>query len=129
MMLFKAAGATLLSIALVQGWMLALYSTPAGVALRRLLPGQSFLLRSHIDYLMMTLFLFAFAALGATPPIWMAWLAVAGAAYNPLLFLVLARRPDWHQHPSRGYQIAATLGFVATTVGFGGTAWSMVVLP
>ena len=126
MFLFKVAAATLLSVALAQGWMLAIYSTPAGARLRRLLPGMSFLLRSHIDYLMMSLFLFAFAALDAHPPMFIAYLAVLGAAYNPLMFLVLARRPDWHQHQPRAYQIAATLGFIATTVGFLGTAWAIV---
>jgi len=126
MFLFKVAGATLLSVALFQGWLLALYSTPLGASLRRLLPGMPYLLRSHIDYLMMSLFLFAFAALDARPPMPIAWLAVVGAAYNPLMFLVLARRPDWHQHQPRAYQIAATLGFIATTVGFAGTAWAVV---
>lgn len=125
MMLFKIGGALCLSLALAQGWLLALYSTPAGAPLRHWLPGQPSLLRSHIDYLMMALFLLVFAALGATPPLWLAALAVAGAVANPILFFLTALRPEWQQHRPKAYDVAATLSFIATTIGFGGTVWSL----
>ena len=127
MLAFKIGAATLLSIALAQGWLLALGHTGAGPALRRLFPGWHQLLRSHIDYLMMALFLFAFAALGVRPPLWVVGLALAGAFVNPLMFLLAAVRPQWLQHPPLLYQAASIASFIATTLGFGITAWWAVL--
>lgn len=78
---FAVTGALCLSIALVEAWLLvALLARPEG-ALRRLVPNRADLVRSHIDYLMMALFLFVFYGLcrlwGREP---MPWLI--GAAYS-----------------------------------------------
>ena len=65
----------------------------------RLLPNTRDLLASHLDYLMMTLFLLAFYGLfrvmGVAPPDWLVGGACFGAFVNPFGFLVRAAKPNY----------------------------------
>jgi hypothetical protein len=128
---FAFAGALCLSMALIEAWLLvALLASPGG-ALHRLLPNRADLVRSHIDYLMMALFLFVFYGLcrlvGAAPAGWLIAAACIGAFFNPFAFLVHAMRPDFKDAPPPVFFSALMGSCVATTAGFAATAWTIAV--
>jgi hypothetical protein len=123
----KFAGAVLLSVALAMGWVLALLRTPAAGLIGKVIRSPRQLLRCHIDYLMMALFLFAFAALVEWPPMWLVWTAIVGAAVNPFMFFLTALVPEWDQKPPKWYEGLAIASFLATTVGFAGLAWGIAL--
>ena len=80
------------------------------------------LVKAHIDYLLMTLLLYAFALLGITLPMPIQGCMVVGAFTNPLLFIVLAINPGISRAMLTPLGIFATLSFSVTTLGFGGAA-------
>lgn len=126
---FVLAGALCLSIALIEAWLLvALLATPGG-ALQRLVPNRTDLVRSHIDYLMMTLFLFVVYGLckvtGTAPAGWLIAAACLGAFFNPFGFLVHAMRPDFKEAPPPVFFSMMMGSCVATTIGFAAIAWTI----
>ncbi len=125
---FAVTGALCLFMALAEAWLLvALRAT--GDALARLLPNRADLLRSHIDYLMMALFLFVFYGscrlTGAAPANGLIAAACLGAFFNPFAFLVQAMRPAFKETPPAGLFAAILASCVATTIGFAATAWTI----
>jgi hypothetical protein len=122
-------GSLCLFVALIEAWLLvALLSSPDG-RLQKLLPNRQDLVRSHIDYLMMALFLFAFYGLcrllRAAPADGLILAACLGAFFNPFGFLVHAMKPTFKEAPPAGFFVAMMASCVATTVGFGATAWTI----
>jgi hypothetical protein len=123
---FAVTGSLCLFAALFEAWALvALFASPDG-KIQKLLPGREDLVRSHIDYLMMALFLYAFYGLsrllGAPPPVWAIAAACLGAFFNPFGFLVHATRPDFKEAPPPWFFISMVTSCVATTIGFAVTA-------
>jgi hypothetical protein len=90
--------------------------------LRRLVPGDADLLRCHIDFLLMALMLYVFAALRVPLPGGIMVCLVVGAITNPALFFVTAVRPGLRKDPPLAFQAVTTLSFLLTTVGAGGAA-------
>jgi hypothetical protein len=124
---FVLAGALCISIALIEAWLLVALLATSGGALHRLLPNRTDLVRSHIDYLMMSLFLFVFYGLcrltGAAPAGWLIAAACLGAFFNPFAFLVHAMRPDFKEAPPPVFFTLLISSCLATTIGFAATAW------
>lgn len=122
-------GGLCLFVALIEAWLLvALLSSPDG-KLQKLLPNRQDLVRSHIDYLMMALFLFVFYALcrllPAAPPGAVIAAACLGAFFNPFAFLVHAMKPTFKEKPPAGFFTAIMASCIATTLGFAGIAWTI----
>ncbi|WP_031436411.1 hypothetical protein [Methylobacter tundripaludum] len=125
--LFLVAFAGLcLAIALTIAWVLGVtLFFPDGV-LARLLVERADIIRAHIDYLMMSQFLFIFFLLfrqyAIDPPVWVVAACCFGAFFNPLSFLVRGLTPK----PSvvaaipveAHFPFQAGLSFTLTTVGF-----------
>ncbi|MBI1320357.1 MAG: hypothetical protein GC168_15625 [Candidatus Hydrogenedens sp.] len=90
--------------------------------LPRVFKRPNYIIKAHIDYLLMALLLMAFHGIGVPLPAWVVVCAIAGSLANPLLFLVLAaiEQPDYS--PFRWLGITSTVGFLLTTLGFGGAA-------
>ncbi len=116
-----------LTAALIEAWLLVIVLSGANGLINRVIPNAKDLLRSHIDYLMMALFLFSFYGifrlLGATPPDWLVVSACLGALFNPLAFLVRAVKPSYQKEPPIAFRLALMASCIATTVGFGAAAW------
>lgn len=116
------AAATELILSLALAWLgvLALYVRPP--ALTQIFPRPVYIIKAHIDYLLMSLFLFVFFLLHVPLPGWIVGCAIVGSLTNPLLFLVLAmyQQPDMRATSPIG--AASVLSFIITTLGFGGTA-------
>ena len=95
--------------------------------LKRLFPSYQYLLKSHIDYLLMTgllmVFFLLFAHFQVSPSAVILLAMSIGSLLNPFGFLVLAMRPNLRQHPSTPFGAIMGGSFVLTTAGYLGAAW------
>jgi len=123
---FVLVGSLCLLVALVQAWLLVVRFASDTGPLARLIPGRQDLLRSHIDYLMMALFLFVFfllyRAFAVTPPMWVVVSACIGSFFNPFAFFVRALRPDYLKRPAPMFTAMITTSCILATVGYGTSA-------
>ena len=112
-------------LALVLAWCLAgVRSSPL---MKRCFPNYQYLLKAHLDFLMMTGLLFVFfllfGHLRLSPPAVIVGAMSLGSLSNPAGFLALAVRPDLPQRPATPFGALMALSFTVTTVGYGGAAW------
>ncbi len=124
--LFVLVGALCLLVALVQAWLLVAVFSSDSSPVSRLIPGRQDLLKSHIDYLMMSQFLFIFfmlsKALGIELPGWVIACACIGAFFNPFAFMVRAIKPSYLKQPALPFTLMIVVSCILTTVGFAATA-------
>ena len=120
-------GAICMTMALIEAWLIVAHFSSEDGPVAKFIPGGKDLLRSHIDYLMMAQFLFVFYGLyrfmSLTPPLWVIAAMVVGSFFNPFAFLVRALKPDYLKAPPGAFKAMLTVSCVATTVGYGATAW------
>jgi len=117
-------GSLCMTLALILAWCLA------GVRSSAAMKGwfnYQYLLKSHIDFLMMTglllVFFLLFRQLHVTPPAFVVVAMSVGSVGNPLGFLALALKPDMSQRPASPFGIIIVGSFMMTTLGYGGAAW------
>ena len=119
------AGSLCMTLALLLAWCLA--GVRSSAMMKRWIPGYQNLLKSHIDFLMMTGLLFVFfllfKQLRVTPPAFVVVAMSAGSLGNPLGFLALALKPDMSQRPASPFGVIIVGSFMMTTIGYGGAAW------
>ena len=120
-----AVGSLCLTLALILAWCLVGVRTTG--FMKRWFPSYQYLLKAHIDYLMMTgllfIFFLLFAHLRLTPPPLIVVAMSVGSLVNPAAFLALAIKPDLPQRPASVFGATVSCGFVLTTIGYGGAAW------
>lgn len=127
--LLAVAGSLCLMLALVLAWCLA--GVRSSRFVRTCFPNPQYLLKAHLDFLMMTGLLFVFYLLFAhfhlsPPPIVVATMC-AGSFTNPAGFLALAIRPQLRQGPATPFGALMALSFTVTTIGYAGAAWQVVL--
>lgn len=119
------AGSLCMMMALVLAWCLAGFRTSA--AMKTVFVNYQYLLKSHIDFLMMTGLLYVsfllLAHLHVIPPTFVVVTMCVGSVGNPLGFLALALKPDLPQRPTSVFGAVMIGSFILTTVGYGGAAW------
>lgn len=78
------------------------------------------LVKAHIDYILMSLFCFAFFGVarsaGFELPAAACWLVVIGGMTNPSIFVIAMLKPDFWSMPL--WKVYTALSFVTTTTGF-----------
>jgi hypothetical protein len=120
-------GSLSLTLALIEAWLLVIIFTNPSSAPAKLIPGPQDLLKSHIDYLLMALFLFAFYMLFSHFQIEAPSLVILsmclGAIGNPGLFLIRAINPSLKPEPTPAFRALMGVSCVLTTVGYLGGAW------
>jgi len=121
------AGSLSLTVTLVLAWCLAGIRYMESGFLKSLFSNYQYLLKSHIDYLLMTgllmVFFLLFAHFGVSPsPVILIAMSI-GSLLNPFGFLVLAIKPNLRQHPSTPFGAIMAGSFVLTTIGYIGAAW------
>lgn len=118
-------GSVCMTLALVLAWCLA--GVRSSRFVKRCFPNPQYLLKAHLDFLMMTGLLFVFFLLfehlRLTPPMAIVVAMSVGSMGNPSGFLALAFKPDLSQKPATPFGAVMVLSFTATTVGYGGAAW------
>ena len=97
-----AVGSLCMTLALILAWCLVGVRTTG--FMKRWFPSYQYLLKAHIDYLMMTGLLFIFFLLFThfrlTPPPLIVVAMSVGFLVNPAAFLALAIKPDLPQRPA-----------------------------
>ncbi len=125
--LLALVGSVCLTLALVLAWCLA--GVRSSRFVKRCFPGAQYLLKAHLDFLMMTgllfIFFLLFEHLRLAPPAVVVAAMGLGSITNPLGFVALAIRPDLQQRPAAPFGALMALSFTVTTIGYGGAAWSV----
>jgi hypothetical protein len=120
-------GCVCLATALVEAWCLTAVRNLQLPALKKVFPDSQQLLRSHIDYLMMTGLLFVtylmFRQLGVTPGAVVVGAMCAGSLMNPGAFLALSIKPSLGKSTTGAFPAIVFVSFVLTTTGYLGAAW------
>lgn len=129
-------GCVCIVISLIQAWSLSAMRYLQIGWVKRLFRNYRYLLKSHIDFLMMAGLLFAvlllFRHFRVEPPGFVVAALCAGSLLNPLGFMAIAIWPELLQTPTSGAALdpmRAVVGaimsasFVVTTVGYGSAAW------
>lgn len=123
--LLAVVGSVCMMLALVLAWCLA--GVRSSRFVKKCFPNPQYLLKAHLDFLMMTGLLFVFfllfGQLRLTPPTAIVVAMSLGSVGNPSGFLALAVRPDLPQKPATPFGALMVLSFTVTTVGYGGAAW------
>lgn len=120
-------GSLCLLITLVLAWCLVGLRTTT--FMKAVFPNYQYLLKAHIDYLMMTgllmLFFLLFNHFRVSPPPLVVFSMCAGSFMNPVGFIALAIKPDLRQNPISPFGAVMTVSFTLTTIGYAGAAWSV----
>ena len=95
-------GSVCMTLALVLAWCLA--GVRSSRLVKRCIPNPQYLLKAHLDFLMMTgllfVFFLVFEHLRLTPPRAIVAAMSIGSIGNPSGFLALALKPDLPQQPA-----------------------------
>ena len=122
--LLAVVGSVCMMLALVLAWCLA--GVRSSRFVKRCFPNPQYLLKAHLDFLMMTgllfVFFLVFGQLRLAPPSAIVAAMSLGSVTNPAGFLALAIRPTLRQTPTAPFGVIMVLSFTATTVGYGGAA-------
>lgn len=120
-------GSLCLILALIEAWLLVIIFTNPDSGLSKIIPGSQDLLKSHIDYLLMSLFLFVFYMLFANfqvkPSLFLIVSMCIGSVGNAGLFLIRAINPDFKSEPSTVFRLVMGISCFLTTIGYVGGAW------
>jgi hypothetical protein len=125
--LLVVIGSLCLTVALVEAWMLVAVVTAPDGWLAKKIPGTQDLLKSHIDYLMMSQFLFIFYMLFShfkiKPAGFIIFCMCVGSFGNALLFLIRAMNPSLKDEMTVPFRLSMTLSCSMTTIGYISGAW------
>jgi len=95
-------------------------------SLKNRFPAHDYLVKAHIDYLLMALLLMAYYllgdALGIEFPGWVIVAMLFGGAVNPLMFIIVAMSKPEEFKPGSPFMALTMLSFTATTIGFAAAA-------
>jgi hypothetical protein len=120
-LLVTAAGVMLFS--LFEAWLATLIIYGKVSFLRKIFRVPHNLIRSHVDYLIMTVLLcvsyFLCLHLAIELPKWLIVTLCFGVIYNPFGFFIKAINPDAGSAETIFGRVMVCLSFVPTTVGFG----------
>lgn len=121
------AGSFCLVVSLMEAWLLSGLRYSQIPAFKSVFPGYQYLLKSHIDFILMAGLLFIFFLLfqhfGLNVPPFVIVCMCVGSVLNPSGFLALAVKPDLPQKPTTFFGALMSLSFVTTTVGYVGASW------
>jgi hypothetical protein len=120
-------GSLCLTITLVLSW--CLVGVRSSAFMKKLFPGYQYLLKAHIDYLLMTgllmIFFLLFGYFQTSPSAFIVLPMCLGSFMNPVGFLLLAMKPNLSQHPASPFGMVMACSFTLTTIGYAGAAASV----
>ena len=112
-----------LLLSLLLAWLASFIVYAKNRPLQRIFVSTRYLIRAHIDFLLMSLLLIAMHYVvdefSLTIPAYIIVLAVIGAVYNPLGFVILAIKPQLSEPKTTTSKVVTLLAFLPTTIGFG----------
>jgi hypothetical protein len=120
-------GSLCLLITLGLAW--CLVGVRSSAFMKRLFKNYQYLLKAHIDYLMMTgllmIFFMLFNHFRVLPSPLVVLAMSAGSFMNPVGFIALAVKPDLSQTPTSPFGAVMASSFTLTTIGYAAAAWSV----
>lgn len=112
-------------LALVLAW--CLVGVRSSGFMKRVFPSYQYLLKAHLDYLMMSglllIFFLLFAHFHLVAPAIIVLSMITGSLMNPVGFLILAVNPKTNQHPATPFGAIMACSFTLTTIGYAGGAY------
>lgn len=122
MLLLPLAASICLTIALIEAWLLTAVRYLRWNGIKKIFPNYRDLVRSHIDYLIMSAIVFSvymvLKELKINPPSAILWLTMIGAIYNPFGFILQAMKPDIVGNDLLS-KIGVVIGFLPSSIGLG----------
>lgn len=120
-------GSLCMLVTLVLAWCLVgLRST---TVMKKVFSNYQYLLKAHIDYLLMTgllmIFFLLFNHFRVLPSPLVVVAMCAGSFMNPIGFIALAVKPDLNQRPTSPFGMVMSASFTLTTIGYAGAAWAV----
>ncbi|BDX08289.1 hypothetical protein [Planctobacterium marinum] len=129
--LLPLAAAICLIMALLEAWLLTASRYLKWRWVKKIFPNYRDLVRSHIDYLIMSALLFGvyltLLQLQISVPGIILWLTFIGAIYNPFGFILQAIKPDIVGDDLLS-KIGVVLGFLPLSIGLGWCAVAIVAV-
>lgn len=129
--LLPLAASICLTMALLEAWLLTASRYLKWRWVKRVFPNYRDLVRSHIDYLIMSALLFGvyltLLQLQITVPAIILWLTFIGAIYNPFGFILQAIKHDIVGDDLLS-KIGVVLGFLPLSIGLGWCAIAIVIV-
>ncbi|WP_298152170.1 hypothetical protein [Flavobacterium sp.] len=116
----KNAGLVLIIISLIFSWVLTVYRYMLKVDEAKV--NTQYILKGHIDYLLMGFLLLILSFLGGQPNSILVLLSCFGTFANPTMFIVLAFNQNIEKSPKSLFGMLTTISYIFTTVGVGGIA-------
>jgi hypothetical protein len=114
-------GMTMISVALALAWLgtFARWFVVPGVE-GGIVKDYGLLVKAHIDFILMSLFCFAFYGVaksaGIALPVEACWLVVIGGMTNPTIFVIAMLKPNHWEYTLM--KVYTALSFLTTTTGF-----------
>jgi hypothetical protein len=127
MKLLVISGAALILLSIATGWLIIAKKYLSLGILERIIRNDGKLVKAHIDYIMMSLILFAFFLTGVTLPFPVIVLSCVGAFADPSLFVFLSIKPDVNKKTGSAFSVLSTMIFLITTLGIGGGALYIIM--
>jgi hypothetical protein len=129
-LLVVAAGVMVFS--LFEAWLATLIIYGKVTFLKKIFPATHNLIRSHVDYLMMTSLMlvsyFICLHLNIVLPKWIIVLLCIGVIYNPFGFFIKAINPNAGQSDTLFGKVVVCVAFLPTTIGFGYTMCTVIAV-
>lgn len=129
-LLVVAAGVMVFS--LFEAWLATLIIYGKVKFLKKIFPATHNLIRSHVDYLMMTSLLlvsyFICLHLNIILPKWVIVLLCIGVIYNPFGFFIKAINPKAGQSDTFLGKVIVCVAFLPTTIGFAYTMCTVIAV-
>jgi hypothetical protein len=111
-------GFALILISLTFSWVLVLYRYILRVDETKV--NTEYILKGHIDYLLMAFLLMILSFLGGKPNPFLILFTCIGTLANPTMFIILAFKPGLTKSPKSLFGMVSTISYIFTTVGVGG---------
>lgn len=129
--LLPLGAAICLLMALLEAWLLTASRYLKWRWVKKVFPNYRDLVRSHIDYLIMSALLFTvyltLLQFQISPPVSILWLTLIGAIYNPFGFILQAMKPDIVGEDLLS-KIGVVIGFLPLSIGLGWCAVSILIV-
>lgn len=128
-LLIVTAGICLI-ISIAEGWVIAFIRYLNIKTLQKIFPGYRYLVRSHVDYAIMAILLFAIFCILSIMNITISKSVIValivGSLYNPAGFIIQAVNPKIADGDSLLIKSAILLGFIPATYGFGSVCFAVI---
>lgn len=127
MKLLAISGALLILLSIGTGWLTVAKKYLSLGLIDKIFRNDEKLVKAHIDYIIMSITLFALFSLGINLPHTIILLACVGAFANPSLFIFLSIRPNVNKNTGSPFSVISTITFLITTAGIGGAAFFIIL--